>query len=150
MDGLVAAVWGPEVPARPRGAVHTVVSRLRAVLGEELVQAGPAGYCLVLPEEAVDARRFEALRRRSAGLPPAQAAGTLDEALALWRGPAYAEFADRDFAVAEAARLDELRLRTVEDRAVLRSRTGTRTTPWPRSRTSWPSSRCGSAPRGCS
>jgi DNA-binding SARP family transcriptional activator/predicted ATPase len=124
VDGLVAAVWGDEEPVRPRGAVHTVVSRLRAVLGGEAVRAGPAGYCLALPDEAVDADRFEALRRRASGLPPPQAAGALDEALALWRGPAYAEFADRDFAVAEAARLEELRLRTVEDRAVLALRTG--------------------------
>ncbi|MFF0944852.1 BTAD domain-containing putative transcriptional regulator [Kocuria sp. CPCC 205300] len=125
VDGLVAAVWGDEAPVRPRGAVHTVVSRLRAVLGGEAVRAGPAGYCLALPDEAVDAGRFEALRRRAAGLPPPQAAGALDEALALWRGPAYAEFTDHDFAVAEAARLEELRLRTVEDRAVLALRTGT-------------------------
>lgn len=124
VDGLVAAVWGDAVPARPRGAVHTVVSRLRAVLGAASVRAGPAGYCLALPAEAVDAGRFEALRRRAAGLPPPQAAGMLDEALALWRGPAYAEFADRDFAVAEAARLEELRLRTVEERAVLALETG--------------------------
>jgi predicted ATPase len=34
-------------------------------------------------------------------------------------GPAYAEVADRDFARPEAARLDELRLATVEDRAEL-------------------------------
>lgn len=125
VDALVAAVWGDDaVPARPRGAVHTVVSRLRAVLGGEAVRAGPAGYCLALPDGAVDAGRFEALRRRAAGLPPDRAAGTLDEALALWRGPAYAEFADRGFAVAEAARLEELRLRTVEDRAVLALQTG--------------------------
>ncbi|WP_309053212.1 BTAD domain-containing putative transcriptional regulator [Streptomyces sp.] len=125
VDALVAAVWGDDaVPARPRGAVHTVVSRLRAVLGREAVQAGPAGYCLALPDGAVDASRFEALRRRAAGWPPDQAAGTLDEALALWRGPAYAEFADRGFAVAEAARLEELRLRTVEDRAVLALQAG--------------------------
>ncbi|MEX5296092.1 BTAD domain-containing putative transcriptional regulator [Kocuria sp. CPCC 205268] len=125
VDALVAAVWGDDaVPARPRGAVHTVVSRLRAVLGGQAVRAGPAGYCLALPDGAVDVDRFEALRRRAAGLPPDRAAGALDEALALWRGPAYAEFADRGFAVAEAARLEELRLRTVEDRAVLALRTG--------------------------
>ncbi|MEE6271966.1 BTAD domain-containing putative transcriptional regulator [Georgenia sp. MJ206] len=119
VDGLIDAVWEDSVPAQPRGAVHTVVSRLRAVLGSEVVRVGPAGYHLELPGEAVDAGRFEALRRRAAGLPPAQAAAVLDEALGLWRGPAYAEFTDREFAVAEAARLEELRLRTVEDRALL-------------------------------
>ena len=34
----------------------------------------------------------------------------LDEALALWRGRAYAEFADDDFARPEVARLEELAL----------------------------------------
>lgn len=124
VDALVEAVWGDDGPARPRGALHTVVSRLRAVLGGEAVRAGPAGYRLALPPGAVDAGRFEALRSRAAGMPAPQAAGVLDEALALWRGPAYAEFADHGFAAPEAARLEELRLRTVEDRAVLALGTG--------------------------
>ena len=33
----------------------------------------------------------------------------LDYALGLWRGPAYAEFADAEFARGEAVRLEELR-----------------------------------------
>jgi len=47
---------------------------------------------------------------------PDLALAALDEALALWRGHAYAEFADADFARAEASRLDELRLAAVEER----------------------------------
>ncbi|GAA4283688.1 BTAD domain-containing putative transcriptional regulator [Brevibacterium daeguense] len=119
VDALIDAVWGEHVPDHPRGAVHTVVSRLRGVLGADAVQAGPAGYCLALPAEAVDAARFEALRRRAADRTPSGAAALLDEAVALWRGPAYAEFADRPFAIAEAARLEELRMKTVEERAVV-------------------------------
>ena len=42
----------------------------------------------------------------------------LDEALALWRGPAYGEFSE-GFARAPATRLDELRRAALEDRAAL-------------------------------
>ena len=45
-----------------------------------------------------------------------EAALLFDEALALWRGPALAEFAYDDFAQAEIHRLGELRLSVTEDR----------------------------------
>src|SRR6202035_5889868 len=48
-----------------------------------------------------------------------QAIGLLDEALALWRGPAIGELADRPFALAAAAGLDELRVVARERRAEL-------------------------------
>ena len=43
-------------------------------------------------------------------------ARTFGEALALWRGPALAEFAFAEFAQREIRRLEELRLETVEGR----------------------------------
>ena len=46
----------------------------------------------------------------------AAAIARFDEALALWRGPALAEFADRAFARTEAAGLDELRASIAEER----------------------------------
>src|SRR5205823_10713046 len=46
----------------------------------------------------------------------AAAAGTLSEALALWRGPSLADFAYAEFAQSEIARLEELRLGALEDR----------------------------------
>lgn len=116
-DALVEAGWGDAPPPGSRPALHTALSRLRAVLGDGVLRAEPGGY--VLGTDALDAARFEALRSGATGAPAARAAGMLDEALGLWRGPAYAEFADRDFAGAEAVRLDELRLATVEDRAHL-------------------------------
>ncbi|MGP6173240.1 BTAD domain-containing putative transcriptional regulator [Corynebacterium sp. A21] len=118
-EGLASAIWGLELPARPRGAVHTVVSRLRSVLGEGVLYHEPAGYRLELPTGAVDAHRFETLCRQADGLPPTQAADALDSALGLWRSPAYEEFADQEFAVAEIAHLTELRAATMEHRAVL-------------------------------
>src|SRR4029453_18739895 len=49
-----------------------------------------------------------------------RAAGLLEEALRLWRGPALAEFADQPWAQAEAARLEELRLAATEALVELR------------------------------
>jgi predicted ATPase/DNA-binding SARP family transcriptional activator len=118
-DTLIEAAWGDELPADPRSALQTVLSRLRGVLGGGVLQAGPAGYLIDPGPGGLDAGRFEALRAQAAGVPAPRAAGLLDEALALWRGPAYAEFADRDFARPQAVRLDELRLATIEDRAEL-------------------------------
>ena len=42
---------------------------------------------------------------------------SFEEALAVWRGRPYAEFADEEFASAEVARLEELRLNAVEEHA---------------------------------
>lgn len=122
-DALIEAAWGDALPTDPRAALQTALSRLRGTVGAGTLRAEPAGY--VLATDAVDAVRFEALRTRAADAPAGQAATLLDAGLGLWRGRAYAEFADRDFATAEAVRLDELRLRTVEDRAQLALELGT-------------------------
>ena len=96
--------------------------------GPRCVREGPAatvltrapGYLLRVDPADLDAMRFEQLAGRGrdelAGDPSA-AAESLQEALALWRGAAYAEFADEDFARPEAARLEALRAATVEDLA---------------------------------
>lgn len=114
-DALIEAAWANEPPADPGSALHTVVSRLRAVLGDDVLRTEPAGYLLAVQPGALDADMFEALRGRAAEAGGGRAVALLDQGLGLWRGPAYAEFADRDFARPEAVRLDELRLVTVED-----------------------------------
>ncbi|MBP2479147.1 DNA-binding SARP family transcriptional activator [Crossiella equi] len=111
---LVDDLW-PDPPDGAVGAVQTFVGDLRRVLEPGRAPRTPArllvtegsGYALRLPPDAVDAWRFEA------GL----ALSTVEEALGLWRGPAYAEFADQPWALAEVARLEELRLHAVELRA---------------------------------
>jgi predicted ATPase/class 3 adenylate cyclase len=67
----------------------------------------------------VDAARFEELVRVGLGSSdrPEVALGAFDEALSLWRGLPYAEFASEEFAAAEVARLVELRARAIEERA---------------------------------
>ncbi|TDD80827.1 hypothetical protein E1293_19995, partial [Actinomadura darangshiensis] len=80
----------------------------------------PPGYALRLPDDGVDAWRFDALIDESAALldgDAAEARRRAEAALAEWRGPAYAEFADLPWAAAEAARLDERRRLAVERRA---------------------------------
>ncbi|MER6447390.1 ATP-binding protein [Streptomyces venezuelae] len=75
--------------------------------------SAPPGYALRLPEEAVDAWRFERLLGRAHEALPAEpgtAVSLLREALALWQGPAYAETADEPWTHAEIMRLGELRL----------------------------------------
>jgi len=46
VDRIVEILWPDERPAAPEQNVATMVSRLRAVLGAELIQGGRAGYRL--------------------------------------------------------------------------------------------------------
>ena len=120
---LADAVWGDELPDKADNALHQVVARLRKALGPagEAIVTRPPGYMLVAGEATIDAARFEAkyqAARAMTSADPTSAAGLLDEALALWRGPAYGEFAE-GFARAAATRLEELRLAALEDRAAL-------------------------------
>ena len=121
VEGLVDRVFGEAPPREARNALQTYVVRLRQALGPAgpVVATRPPGYVLEVPGEAVDAERFTALLGQARGTgPPVAALGLLDQALALWRGPAYAEFAST-FARGESLRLDELRLAAQEDRAEL-------------------------------
>ena len=121
MDRLVDEVFGEAPPREARNALQTYVTRLRQSLGPAAaaVATRAPGYVLELPGDAVDAEVFAALlgRARVAEAPSA-ALALLDQALGLWRGPAYAEFASAA-ARGEALRLQELRLAAEEDRAVL-------------------------------
>ena len=69
----------------------------------------------MLDAEAFRTQLDEGRRALSRG-EPETAAETLREALALWRGPALAEFRYQDFAQPEIARLEELRLAAQEER----------------------------------
>src|SRR6266498_3516823 len=98
--------------------VEVAGPRLRRLL-PDVVGSHPAGYRLALDPEAVDAVQFEALARAGRGelrRDPGQAAATLREALALWRGPALADAAEAGFAGPAAVRLEALRLGALEDR----------------------------------
>ncbi|WP_345203414.1 BTAD domain-containing putative transcriptional regulator [Fodinibacter luteus] len=123
---LVDTLWGEEPPASAAKSLQTFVLRARNALEPDragtptlLLTEGP-GYRLALDPSQVDAERFARLarigERALADGRPEHAAATLTEALALWRGPAYAGFEGAAFAAAEARRLDELRLGATEER----------------------------------
>ncbi len=119
VDRLVDDLWGDDAPATAVKMIHIYVSRLRKLLPAGMLVTRPPGYAVQIPPEALDLVRFERLRERGgtalAGGCAAEAADRLREALALWRGPALAEF-DAPFAAIESGRLVELRLACVEDR----------------------------------
>ncbi|UZI29492.1 BTAD domain-containing putative transcriptional regulator [Streptomyces sp. VB1] len=76
----------------------------------------------------VDALEFQELAERArAHREPAVQADLFAEALALWRGPAYADVAESLFARGEITRLEELRLNVVEDHAEARLARGEHT-----------------------
>jgi predicted ATPase/DNA-binding SARP family transcriptional activator len=119
-DMLVAALWGDDLPARPAAALQSQVFRLRRMLGDTEVQVRTegTGYRLAGDTAGVDAHRFGELVDRAAGEPIGAARlALLDEALTLWRGPAYHDVADIDPLSATAARLDECRVEVAETRA---------------------------------
>jgi predicted ATPase/DNA-binding SARP family transcriptional activator len=129
-DRLVEDLWGEEPPGNPANALQGRVSALRRALGSagsKLVVTRPPGYVLEVDAEQVDAGRFEGLVGEATALAsaePPRAAQLLEEALGLWRGAALAEFAERPWAQAEAARLEELRLAAVEALVELRLAAG--------------------------
>ena len=116
-DRLAHLLWGEDQPDNPAAALHSQVARLRQALragdGRGLLTR-PPGYLLAVEPGEVDAGDFERLVADADAAPPAEAARLLAEALALWRGPAYAGFADQEVAQLEAIRLEEARLAAQE------------------------------------
>ncbi|MFD5067839.1 BTAD domain-containing putative transcriptional regulator, partial [Streptomyces sp. NPDC058369] len=112
---LVDEVWDGEPPVDAPAALQALVGRLRRAIGHEAVASAESGYRLAAEPEAVDLFRFERLAGEGARVlaegDPARAMSVLDDALALWRGPALADFPDRHAAAARwtARRLDARR-----------------------------------------
>jgi DNA-binding SARP family transcriptional activator len=113
---LIDEVWGEEPPETAANLLQGYVSELRKSLGRELIATRGHGYVITVEPQALDLRRFERLVTEAAGAPPAVAADRLREALALWRGPAFADVVDEPFARVARRRLDELRLVALERR----------------------------------
>ncbi|WP_018655953.1 BTAD domain-containing putative transcriptional regulator [Actinomadura flavalba] len=122
-DRLIDDLWGDAPPANPPAALSVKVSQLRRALEDAepgaraLVESTPGGYALRLGTGGSDAREFHALLAEGG-------ADALGRALALWRGPAFADVADAPFARAAAAHLAELRITAVEDCAQARLERG--------------------------
>ncbi|MFI2707866.1 BTAD domain-containing putative transcriptional regulator, partial [Nocardioides sp. CER28] len=143
VDGIVDLLWGETPPGGVSATLQAYVSQLRRVLEPHRERRAPAtvlvtvapGYALRVAPGGLDVTRFEstvvevhaALQGLDLTGPPALTAAELtaavtrlDGALSLWRGEPYADLGDAAAAVAERARLEELRLVALEDRAVAR------------------------------
>jgi basic membrane lipoprotein Med (substrate-binding protein (PBP1-ABC) superfamily)/DNA-binding SARP family transcriptional activator len=124
-DRLIEQVWGKRSPRTAAHSVQLYVSELRKALdrvnGGPVIETRPPGYRLRVEPDRVDLRRFErqiaegAAERQAGDLP--RAVTTLQEALALWRGPPLSEFAYEEFAQPEIHRLEELHLHAFEELA---------------------------------
>ena len=115
-DRLIDLLWGEEVPKTATASLQNAVGRLRRALGTDVLETRTPGYVLSVAPDQIDARRFERALVDARRLPAAERVERLQGALALWRGPALAEFAFDDFAQAETRRLEELRLVVIGER----------------------------------
>ena len=128
LDRLAEDLWAGQPPDGWVTTVQIYVSHLRRVLepgrargaaGEVLVTRN-RGYLLRVDGGRLDATRFQdgfaAGRAALEAGRYAEAAGTLRQALGLWRAGVLADLADYAFTRPEAARLEELRLAATEAR----------------------------------
>ena len=115
---LIEELWPEEASESHAGALQASVSRLRKSLGagaELLVTLHDRLRDPARPGQ-LDLDRFERLVEEAGAAEPPEAAEKLREALALWRGPALADFAYEPFAQAAIGRLEEVHLLAVEMR----------------------------------
>jgi DNA-binding SARP family transcriptional activator len=117
-ERLIDELWGEDSPDDAAAALRVNISRLRKALPQDVVATTAPGYLIRLGQEALDLHRFERLVDEGRSLLArglaADASERLHDALALWRGPALADFAYESFAQAAIARLGEMRLAAVE------------------------------------
>jgi DNA-binding SARP family transcriptional activator len=119
VESLVELVWGEDLQARPRANVQTLVTRVRALAGADLVRTVPGGYLLDLPAGAVDVLRFQRLVDEARRQPAEASYDLLREALELWRGDPLADAGSEALVRDRAPALVELYLAAVERRADL-------------------------------
>ncbi len=124
VDRIADALWGDEAAGK-ENAIWVYVSRLRSILEPDRTARGESsvlltkepGYALAIDTQGADHLRFEELvsaARLAAETSAERAVSLLDEALALWRGNALADFEYEEFARASIERLEGLRLEATE------------------------------------
>ncbi|WP_328904729.1 AfsR/SARP family transcriptional regulator (plasmid) [Streptomyces sp. NBC_00441] len=123
VDRLAAELWDGAPPGNAANALQAHVARLRRLLpapgdyGHAWISTLPTGYLLDLGGASTDVQRFtrrSAEGRAAVATDPARAAKLLHGALELWRGPALQDCRRGPVCAAEADRLDEMRLTTLE------------------------------------
>jgi DNA-binding SARP family transcriptional activator len=142
VDALVDMLWPEGAPPGVSGTLQAYIAGLRRALEPGRAARAPStvlvtvapGYALRIAEDDLDTARFDRAVSRAhrrigqvarlhdtSGLTPEELLSViadLDGALAEWRGTPFLELEDAPSAVAERARLEELRVIALEDRAV--------------------------------
>src|SRR5215211_3080286 len=115
-DRLIDALWGASPPFTCGKSIQVYVSRLRKAMADNRLVTRAPGYVVYVDPTELDLSRFEQLVAEARRASPESASAKLREALSLWRGPPLADLAYEQFAQAEIARLEEMRLGAVEQR----------------------------------
>jgi predicted ATPase/DNA-binding SARP family transcriptional activator len=120
VDRLIEDVWAGAAAATARNTLQSKVSQLRRALGAGVVVGGGDTYTLAIGPEQVDAVVAERAAERAAAarrVDDAEAALAVStEGLELFRGEVLGGAGDADWVAAPRVRLEEVRLRLVEDR----------------------------------
>jgi DNA-binding SARP family transcriptional activator len=131
-EQLIEELWESEPPPTAATALRVHVGRVRAALEPERSPKEPSsrlplgthGYLLRVEPDELDAEHFERLvvlgRDANADGDPRAAVAHLQDALALWHGPAYDRLAQLSAVRTEVARLDELRGAAIDELASAR------------------------------
>jgi DNA-binding SARP family transcriptional activator len=121
-DRLAEIIWGDELPRNVRGSIHTVVSRLRAALGDhgDLIQGTTGGYVLEVGPDQLDLLQFrQLLAAADAVQEERRELALLHDALDLWREGALTGFDSDQLTREDLTELHELRLTALERRVAL-------------------------------
>ncbi|WP_326654657.1 MULTISPECIES: AfsR/SARP family transcriptional regulator [unclassified Streptomyces] len=125
-DRLIEELWGEQTPSNAANALQAHVGRLRKLLpsrggpcapDHEWITTWPSGYLLSLGPATTDVQHFHRLSaqgRAAIATDPGHATELLRRALSLWRGPALQDSRYGPLCTAEADRLEENRLTTLE------------------------------------
>ena len=120
VETIAEQLWAGDPPATGTKAVRVYVGELRKSLGADLIVTRAGGYAIPRDGIETDIDRFEQLaaegRQRLDEGDAEGAATAFRGALALWRGPALADFRYDDFAQPEITRFEDARLAALEAR----------------------------------
>lgn len=129
-DELIEAVWGDELPANPKHALQSAMSRLRRTLGSltssDVVLTDTSGYRLA-DDITTDVQRFGNLVDRAGSLnhdDPVTARNLLADAIDIGAGRPLADFAYDDWAQPHITSQSETLLLATGDRIELDLRLG--------------------------
>ncbi|ADB32957.1 transcriptional regulator, SARP family [Kribbella flavida DSM 17836] len=127
LDRLADILWGHQLPRNVRPAIHTLVCRLRAAVGDdhELVQRTPAGYRIDLATDRLDLLEFRRLLAAAAAASDQRRElELLTEALGHWYDGALTGFDSDQLEREDLAALGEVRLTALERRIELELQLG--------------------------